>query len=37
MRDKWSGGATGISASDFSITRTIDDSTLVLFAVARRT
>lgn len=35
MRDKWSGGATGIAASDFVITDSIDDTTLVLFAVAR--
>lgn len=35
MREKWSGGATGIAASDFAITDSIDDTTLVLFAVAR--
>ncbi len=34
MRDRWSGGSTGIDAADFSITTAIDDGTLVLFAVA---
>lgn len=31
-----SGGGTGITADDFSVTDTVDDTTLVLFAVARR-
>lgn len=31
-----SGGGTGITADDFSVTDTVDDSTLVLFAIARR-
>jgi len=35
MRDRWSGGSTGIDAADFSITSSIDDDTLVLFAIAR--
>lgn len=30
------GGATGITADDFSVTEDVDDTTLVLFAVARR-
>jgi SAM-dependent methyltransferase len=35
MGSRWSGGATGIADDAFSITTTIDPSTLVLFAVAR--
>lgn len=36
MGDKWSGGNTGIDDSAFAITSSIDPSTLVLFAVARK-
>jgi hypothetical protein len=36
MGSRWSGGSTGIDDSAFQITESIDPSTLVLFAVARR-
>ena len=35
MGERWSGGSTGITAADFSTTPHIDDTTLVLLAVAR--
>lgn len=35
MGERWSGGATGISEDDFSVTGDLDETTLVLFAVAR--
>ena len=35
MGERWSGGNTGIDASAFAITPTIDRTTLVLFAVCR--
>ena len=36
MGSRWSGGATGIDDAEFTVTPHIDDTTLVLFAVARR-
>jgi SAM-dependent methyltransferase len=36
MGKRWSGGSTGIDDSAFQITESIDPSTLVLFALARR-
>jgi SAM-dependent methyltransferase len=36
MGNRWSGGTTGIDAREFFLTDRIDQSTLVLFAVARR-
>ena len=36
MGARWSGGATGIDAGQFFITDRLDETTLVLFAIARR-
>jgi SAM-dependent methyltransferase len=35
LKNRYAGGSTGISAGDFFVTETIDETTLVLLAVAR--
>jgi SAM-dependent methyltransferase len=35
LKDRYAGGSTGISADDFFVTETIDETTLVLLAVVR--
>jgi hypothetical protein len=36
MARRQTGGSSGITASDFAVTELVDDTTLVLFAVANR-